>query len=324
MPSNLIRLGNKCNQNCIFCTVALDNERELSNEEVKKKIEFLSEKGADILTFTGGEPTIRKDLPDLIRFAKGKSFRRIELQTNGVLMSDKKLACEIARAGVDEVLVSLHSHRKRISERLTNVPGTFDKTLKGIENLLELDKRVCISHVINSLNYSDLTNFVKFVKNRFPSLSSFYFGFVRPNGNANFNRWIVPKISDIDFRIYGVFSYCREHKIPFSVEGIPLCYMQGYETHSSEVHRILSEPVFYMGSGDTQYDVHKFVIKNFRAKGEQCEFCFVKDICPGLWKEYADIYGTEELFPVFISKEGITKDVKERWVKWKKRQSQKS
>ncbi|MEM3556116.1 MAG: radical SAM protein [Candidatus Micrarchaeia archaeon] len=323
MPSNLIRLGNKCNQNCVFCTVALDNERELSNEEVKRKIEFLSKAGADMITFTGGEPTLRKDLVELIKFAKQKKFKRIELQTNGVLLSDKKLARGVINAGVDDVLVSLHSHKKEVSEKLTNAPGSFKKTIQGIKNLIDAGGRVCISHVINSLNYKELTEFVKFMRKKFPTLS-FYFGFVRPNGNAQFNRWVVPKISEIDFHVYKLFDYCRREKIPFSVEGLPLCYMQGYEVHSSEVHRLISEPVFYLAGGETKYDVHRFVIENFRAKGEQCEHCFVNNICAGVWKEYAEIYGTGELFPVFISQEEIVESVREGWKRWKGSLSKKS
>jgi len=301
----------------VFCTVALDNEKELTNEEVKRRIEFLSREGADIITFTGGEPTLREDLVELIQFAKKRKFKRIELQTNGVLLSDKKLAQRVVEAGVDEVLVSLHSHKKEISEKLTNAPGTFDKTLNGIKNILEAGGKVCISHVINSLNYKELTEFVKFMRRKFPTLS-FYFGFVRPNGNTKFNRWVVPKISDADFYVYKLFDYCRKNKIPFSVEGLPLCYMQGYEVHSSEVHRIISEPVFYLAGGETKYDVHRFVIENFRKKGEQCEHCFLKDICGGVWMEYAEMYGREELFPVFISKEEIVKSVKEGWESWRR------
>jgi MoaA/NifB/PqqE/SkfB family radical SAM enzyme len=253
---------------------------------------------------------LRDDLDELIKFAKDKGFKDVELQTNGVLLSNRRLAHKISEAGVDRFIVSLHSHKKGISERITNAPGTFDKTLMAVKNLTELEKNIHISHVINSLNYRDLTNFLKFIKKRFPSVSSFYFSLVRPNGNAWQNKWIVPKISEIDIYIYQLFDYCRDNKIPFSVEGLPLCYMQGYEAHSTEVHRILSKPVFYIGSDTLRGNTHRFTLTHLKSKGEQCDSCFIRGICPGVWVEYAEIHGTGELFPIFENRSEVIRNYK--------------
>ena len=311
MASNLIRLGHKCNQNCVFCTVALDNERELSSEEVRSKILFLSKRKAKLITFTGGEPTAREDLPDLIRFAK-KCGINVELQTNGVLLSEWSRAEKIAKAGVDTALVSLHSHKEEISEKLTNSTNTFRRTLQGIRNLIKLHKNVQISHVINSMNHKDLSDFAIFIQKNFPQIPYIYFGFVRPNGNAIKNKWIVPKISSIDLDFYKAFDYCKKNGMAFGVEGIPLCYMQGFEEYSVEIGRILSKPVFYISSAVSYSDAHRYVQDTFKRKDESCCYCSLNDICPGVWREYAAIYGTDELFPIFISKDEIIKNLKAR------------
>jgi len=310
MP-NLIRLGNKCNQDCIFCTVALDQEKELTTEGVENRIQLLAKRNARAIIFTGGEPTLREDLAELIKFAKKSGIESIELQTNGVLLDDPERAERIVDAGVDSALVSLHSHRKEISEKLTHSINTFERTLKGINNLSGLCS-VSISHVINSLNYRDLRDFARFIRERFPKVRYIYLSLVRPNGNALKNKWIVPKISDIDLDLYNAFRYYKSIGVEFGVEGLPLCYMQGFEEYSVEVTRLLSEPAFYVSSKEFKADTHHFAQEFLKKKDERCEYCSVRDICPGVWREYADIYGTAELFPVFVSKNEIVEKIR-KW-----------
>ncbi|MCD6226336.1 MAG: radical SAM protein, partial [Candidatus Aenigmarchaeota archaeon] len=154
MLSNLIRLGNKCNEKCLFCTVAYDNEKELSHEEVKEKINFIKKNGGTSITFTGGEPTIRNDLPELIKYAKSLGFYT-ELQTNGIRLANKELANKIIKSGVNAILFSFHSHKREVFDKLTGLEGSFEKTIEGIKNIGDRTE-IHISHVINSLNYRDL------------------------------------------------------------------------------------------------------------------------------------------------------------------------
>lgn len=284
---------------------------ELDTQEVKNRILASAKRKTETITFTGGEPTIRKDLPELIRFAK-KLGMRVELQTNGVLLDDRDLAEEIAHAGVDLVAVSLHSHKEEVSEKLTNSTKTYRRTMRGIKNITKLCKNVHISHVINSMNYKDLCDFVIFTQKELPGISCIYFGFVRPNGNTLKNKWAVPKISDVDLDVYKAFDYCKANGIQFGAEGLPLCYMQGFEEYSNEAKRLLSEPVFYTGGKSYRRDIHRFIQENLKCKDERCGYCSLNEICPGVWREYADLYGTNELFPVFISKDEVIRKLKSR------------
>jgi MoaA/NifB/PqqE/SkfB family radical SAM enzyme len=311
MTVGLLRLGHNCNEKCLFCTVSLDNERELTTREAKDKMLLLKNEKVNYIIFTGGEPTVRPDLTELIKFAKNCGMET-ELQTNAVLLNEWSMAEKIVKAGVDNALVSLHSHKEEVSEKLTNSPKTFKRTLGGIRNLTKLCKNVKISHVINSMNYKDLSKFVVFIRKSFPQIYYIYFGFVRPNGSALRNKWVVPKISDIDLDVYKAFDCCKNSGMQFRAEGIPLCYMQGFEEHSAEVSRLVSEPLFYVGSETLRPGAHEFIRTNLKRKDERCGYCSLNDICSGVWMEYANQYGTGELFPVFISKDEIMKKVRER------------
>ena len=150
-----------CNQKCIHCYAAgqeLSNTNELSTEEFKKIINILKENYVSQLTFTGGEPTMRKDLVELVKSAEWFVTR---LNTNGVLLS-KKLCKELYDASLDSVQVTLYSHDKEIHNELVGADN-FDKTITGIKNAISAGLNVSINTPLCSLNkdYSKLLEFAK-------------------------------------------------------------------------------------------------------------------------------------------------------------------
>ena len=82
-----INIGYSCNEKCKFCyyiqTVKDRNtEKDLSTDEVKRRIQYIHNQGIQTLEFTGGEPTIRNDLAELIAYAKSLGFQSISMITN--------------------------------------------------------------------------------------------------------------------------------------------------------------------------------------------------------------------------------------------------
>jgi len=303
MASNLLRLGNNCNQQCLFCTVANDGEKELSGKEARNAIKKIAAHGKTI-SFTGGEPTTRKDLAQLLAFAKSSGIETVELQTNALLLG-KGQARRLRAAGLDSAFVSLHSHKKSVSERLVGRKGTFLKTTFGIRNLIAAGVATTISHVVTTANCNDLREFVRFVEASFPGVRCVYFGLARPNGRCGANRFLVPTLRGIEPQLESVFEYCREKKIRFEIEGVPLCYTAGFEEHNAESRRMLEGAVVYIGAGGDMQDIHRKGLAFTKAKGAQCTLCNLGRLCPGVWKEYAEIHGTLELFPQYTDAKAI-------------------
>jgi len=294
--SNL-RLGLECNENCVFCTVAKDKETTLSTKEAQEKIDYLMRNNVGTIAFTGGEPTIRKDLPEIFSYAKQNGFN-IELQTNGVKLADESYLIKLKENGLKNVLIALHSHKEKVSNEITQ-SKFFLKTVQGIKNTIKHNISISLSHVITSKNYKDLLDYIDFVMNLSKEIH-IYFGYVRPNGNALDNNWIVPKLSEVELDIYKALEKCKKNNVSFSVEGIPLCYMQGYEKYCSETQRMQKQAQVYLGSGESKHDdLHEFIHSELKKKGNQCKSCQINQYCAGVWKEYADIYGTDELYPIF-------------------------
>ena len=101
MVSAMTKEGNwHCNQKCVHCYAAgqpLSDERELSTEDWKKVLDICRRVGIPQVTFTGGEPTMREDLFDLIKYARWFISR---LNTNGIRLTPEYCRRDPADSGI--------------------------------------------------------------------------------------------------------------------------------------------------------------------------------------------------------------------------------
>ncbi len=140
----------KCNQKCKFCYAAGQSYagvRELSTEEWKIAIDRLRAANVPMLTFTGGEPTLRPDLCELIAHAKWFITR---LNTNGVALT-KELAASLREAELDSVQITLYSADEDIHNSLVGCTH-FSDTLRGIQNAVAAGLDVSVNTPLCRLN----------------------------------------------------------------------------------------------------------------------------------------------------------------------------
>lgn len=299
-----IRLGLDCNQNCIFCTIANDNERKLGLEEVKRLIDKEASENTNEIVFTGGEPTLNKDIFLLFDYVKEKGIKRIDLQTNGVMI-DENFLKKIDKYDMS-VLLAFHSHEKKIYNEITN-SEYYEKAVKALEGLMLSNVILSISHVITTNNYKKLIQFIDFVLSKpYKKKPIFYFSFVRPNGNTRNNLDIVPRLSDVERYVIQAMEHLKKKDIYFHIEGIPLCYMNAELKHSTETIRIVGLEGMkfeqsYIGDGKVQHEkAHEYIKDNLKTKSIVCKNCVFNKICMGVWNEYAEIHGVDELYPFLI------------------------
>ncbi len=122
----------KCNQKCTFCYAAGQCKAatdELDTDGWKKVIDKLYDAHIPMVTFTGGEPTLRDDIDVLVGYAKRLVTR---LNTNGVLLT-QDLAEKLKTAGLDSVQVTLYSSDRDTHNALVGSEH-FDDTVNGIKN----------------------------------------------------------------------------------------------------------------------------------------------------------------------------------------------
>ena len=300
----LLQVTLKCNQKCVFCSTPYQ-DKELNLDKAKKIIkETKEDKKIGEVVFTGGEPTKHPDLFEMINYAKNLGLRT-RIITNGIKLGDQKFFDGLIKSGIDEFCISLHSHTKKTQERLTGIPGGFDKTLEGIKNVVEQKNKLSILFTINSKNYKEIPEFADFINNRFGRNIHFIFNFTDPTGRVLKNKEIAIRFVDFEKELIRIREL-EAKGLDYEIESVPLCYMEGIEHRSSETNGINSKGGYYV------YDLEKEEVYGGRVsekieklytKGEVCEECKKKEVCAGVLLNYKELFGMGEIYPIFENEE---------------------
>ena len=139
-----------CNQKCLHCYAAgqpMGESRELTTAEWKDALARLRAANIPQVTFTGGEPTLRDDLVELVDAAQWFVTR---LNTNGRLLTPQ-LCRALAEASLDSVQVTLYAADAEAHNALVGAPG-FDETVRGIRNAVDAGLIVSVNTPLCSLN----------------------------------------------------------------------------------------------------------------------------------------------------------------------------
>ena len=140
----------QCNQKCLHCYAAgqpMGESRELTTAEWKDVLARLRAANIPQVTFTGGEPTLRGDLVELVDAAQWFVTR---LNTNGRLLTPQ-LCRALAEASLDSVQVTLYAADAEAHNALVGAPG-FDETVRGIRNAVDAGLIVSVNTPLCSLN----------------------------------------------------------------------------------------------------------------------------------------------------------------------------
>ncbi len=153
----------KCDLGCKLCFAASTNEPledELTTTEAHWLLDNIAQAGTRAIAFAGGEPTLREDLPDLIRYAVREKQMFVAINTNGQLLADRKYVAALAQAGMQRVKVSVDGLQQ--SHDWNRGSGTFEKCIQALENCVEegIPSRVFIS-TITQMNLGEVPRMIE-------------------------------------------------------------------------------------------------------------------------------------------------------------------
>lgn len=135
-------LTDNCNLKCVSCACWRSVTRdELDGAEWRDVLDQLAAAGIVKANFTGGEPLLRRDAPELMAYAHGRGIRSLHLNTNAILLDDRRREAVLA-AGVRSFNISVDGPDAATHERIRGVPGSYGRTLEHLARLLELRDRL--------------------------------------------------------------------------------------------------------------------------------------------------------------------------------------
>jgi 12,18-didecarboxysiroheme deacetylase len=143
----------KC-RHCYAQALSQKTPHELTTAEGKALLDDLSAFGVPVILFSGGEPLMRPDLPDLAEYAVSKGLRAV-ISTNGTLITSE-LAKKLKAIGLSYVGISLDGLME-VNDRFRGVPGAFHQALTGIRNCREAGIKVGLRFTINRLNSDQIS-----------------------------------------------------------------------------------------------------------------------------------------------------------------------
>lgn len=159
--ARLIRTGYECNNKCVFCNQG-DWRVSRGNKSVEAvEAEISAVDAGSVVVFSGGEVTLRDELVDWVRQAAARKPKRIIVQTNGRLLAHESYVEALTEAGADVFAIALHGPVAPLHDWLTQVPGSFMETLRGIQNARAVGATVLINCVITRSNFRHLGQLVE-------------------------------------------------------------------------------------------------------------------------------------------------------------------
>lgn len=156
-----ISITKDCNLNCFYChrEGQMKGKREMTPEEIERIVKIASRLGIKKVKLTGGEPTIRSDIIEIIKRIRPYVVD-LSLTTNGTVMY--RLAEELKEAGLDRVNISLDTLDRDKYKKITGF-DVLPWVLKGIEKSVKLFKLVKLNMVVmKDLNHMEIWDMINY------------------------------------------------------------------------------------------------------------------------------------------------------------------
>ncbi len=275
-----IDVGNQCNNNCIMCTQIRPS---FSNAEARQKMhskkdllkQIKEARNEPAIVFTGGEPTMRQDIFELIEAVKSAfPMKRICMLTNGRMLAYKGYGKELEKIGLNEIIIPLHGHNAALHDFISQTEGSFAQTVQGIKNIRKSRMTTELRVVVHRLNYVYLPHIASFIAKQMPFVDRIVFLYFDAIGSGALNRerlavsfkQVVPFLAKAFDRLGRTREKARLYHFPQCI--LPKSLRKAVYGRTVEMTRIFFKP--------------------------ECRECTYFSKCPGIWKTYKRNIGLQE------------------------------
>jgi radical SAM protein with 4Fe4S-binding SPASM domain len=158
-----LALTYRCDNKCIHCYAGGPRETvELTTSEWFRVMDKLHSIGIPHVVFTGGEPTLRDDLVDLIAYTQ-KLELVSGLVTNGRRLRDATYLNRLVEVGLDHIQITVESHDEQVHDKITGVQGSWRETVQGLKNAIATPIYTLSNTTLNQFNVKDIIKTIDFL-----------------------------------------------------------------------------------------------------------------------------------------------------------------
>lgn len=316
-----INIGKACNNRCVFCLDGMPKKEDRSYmpfDQMKAEIERWYAAGHRSMGFLGGEPTTYPKIVQSVAYAREIGFTRVAIATNATKLRLTHFTDKLLNAGLTRVTISMHGHTASLEDRLTRVPGNFEKKCTAIRYLRHkqdeghLQDGLSVNIVLNGWNYRYLPKMLKFFYTTM-DLADVRVNFVRPEGYAVGSKSLTPqyvRVVPVLMKAILLNEY-HFHKT-FTFGGFPLCVLPPELTGSERLlkkymgeYRDLSTDcsirsdghetgVSQVEGGRARFNWQDRKRHDLKGHPTACSGCARIRLCEGVWQGYLDIWGDDE------------------------------
>lgn len=284
--------GYRCNSNCIYCTADDDLRRiNMSTREALAKLDAaVSAHRPRKVRFGGGEPTVRKDLPALIAFARGLGVPTVTIQTNGRMLSYPGYLARLIDCGLTGVNISLSGGEPETVARLTAVKDSHRHAETAISNVLAAGLPLELDVLVTTPVLAELPALTARLIARGDVMINYWY--VSNEGRAAVRSdELVPRLPAVARTLDAIFDRHRNSRLRAFY--VPYCFLPH---HQKRVWHPLTENTLVIAPGD------EFMLETGRVelgvKPPRCRPCRRHATCFGVRKNYLDRFGDAEIRPL--------------------------
>lgn len=301
LPKVEIHVTEVCNNRCSFCSTAWVNDEQgtklthVPREVIRTQLAEAYANGARRALFQGGEPTMRRDLGDLLGDAWGMGYEATTIFTNARMAASQAGARWLTGMRVTWFQVSIQGGTAAAHDASVVAPGAFDQTITGTRRLVAMGQRVKINAVLTRHLLESLPSFADLMAEIQPEEVGL--DTVKPTGAFGVSRAdyadLVPRLGPFSRTIADAVATMDKAGIVVRLTSFPPCLAPGAETFVSE------EPDTTVTRGSHGMLLHKRTWKRaMMTKGEACAICAYDSSCGGVYNLYAQQHGLTELRPL--------------------------
>jgi len=278
-----------CNLACDYCTLTDHMRgRSLSAQAVVGAMRRGRAAGYDAVSFTGGEPTIRRDLPVLVRAARDLGFSGIKVQSNGLLFAHPPNVDRLVAAGANLFHVSVHTHEEAAYDRMVRRAGAWPLMVRGIENLVARGVALRADLIVATATFRMLPAAVRWLHARGVRRVDLWFVSLT-DGNRD-NVASMPRMTEAVPAMREAFAFGRAQGMEVRSLHVPRCLLGADAAHA---HDPGSDRVTVL-TPDSSFELLDSRLAG-RAHVPACEGCAWRAVCPGLRPDYLAHYGDGEI-----------------------------